>query len=102
MTILTDDPDWKRDVYEARTLAVTFVSRYGHAVQSGHQAIGNDLTATYYPDRSPMRLTVDATGDRVLSLEWKRGDAVAHENRDLSYRPVAIPAQGSGASAPMA
>jgi hypothetical protein len=75
MTILTDDPDWKRDVYEARALAVTFVSRYGHAVQGGHQAIGNGLTVTYHPDRSLMRLTVDATGDRVLSLEWKRGDA---------------------------
>jgi hypothetical protein len=75
MTILTDDPGWKRDVYEARALAVTFVSRYGHAVQSGHQAIGNGLTVTYHPDRSLMRLTVDATGDRVLSLEWKRGDA---------------------------
>ena len=75
MTILTDDPGWKPDVYEARALAVTFVSRYGHAVQGGHQATGNGLTVTYHPDRSPMRLTVDATGDRVLSLEWKRGDA---------------------------
>src|ERR1700739_3623219 len=67
MTILTDDPDWKRDVYEARALAVTFVGRYGHAVQGGHQAIGNGLTVTIHPDRSPMRLTVDAAGDRVLS-----------------------------------
>jgi hypothetical protein len=29
MKVLTDDPDWKRDVYEARALAMTFVGRYG-------------------------------------------------------------------------
>jgi hypothetical protein len=75
MTILTDDPDWKRDVYEARALAVTFVGRYGHAVQGGRQAIGNGLTVAYHADRSHARLTIDATGDRVLSLEWKHRDA---------------------------
>jgi hypothetical protein len=75
MTILTDDPDWKRDVYETRALAVTFVGRYGLAVQGGRQAIGKGLTVTYYPDLSPVRLTIDATGDRVLSLEWKSGEA---------------------------
>ena len=75
MTILTDDPDWKRDVYEARALAVTFVSRYGHPVQGGRQAIGNGLTVTYHLDRSPVQLTIDAGGVRVLSLAWKPGDA---------------------------
>jgi hypothetical protein len=75
MAILTDDPDWKRDVYEARALAIAFVGRYGHAVESGRAATGNGLTVIYHPDQSRVRLTIDATGDRVLSLEWKRGEA---------------------------
>lgn len=75
MKILTDDPDWKRDVYEARALAMTFVGRHGCAAQGGRQATGNGLTVTYHPDRSPLRLTVDARGVRVLSVEWKPGDA---------------------------
>lgn len=75
MKILTDDPDWKRDVYEARALAITFVGRYGCAAQGGRQATGNGLTVTYHPDRSPRWLTIDARGERVLSVEWKAGDA---------------------------
>jgi hypothetical protein len=75
MKILTDDPDWKRGVYEARALAVTFVGRYGHAAEGGRQATANGLTVSYQSDRSPMQLTIDATGDRVLSVEWKPGDA---------------------------
>jgi hypothetical protein len=75
MKILTDDPDWKRDIYEARALAITFVGRYGYAVQDGRQAIGNGLTVTYHLDRSPLQLTIDATGVHVLSVEWKPGDA---------------------------
>lgn len=75
MKILTDDPDWKRDVYEARALAMTFVARCGHGVPGGRQATGNGLTVTYHQDRSPLRLTIDARGDRVLSVEWKPGDA---------------------------
>jgi hypothetical protein len=75
MKILTDDPDWKRDVYEARALAMTFVGRYGRVAQGGRQATGNGLTVTYHPDRSPLRLTIDARGVRVLSVEWNPGDA---------------------------
>jgi hypothetical protein len=75
MKILTDDPDWKRDVYEARALAVAFVGTHGCTGPGGRQAAGNGLTVTYHPDRSPMQLTIDATDDRVLSVEWKPGDA---------------------------
>jgi hypothetical protein len=75
MKILTDDPDWKRAVYEARALAVTFVGKYGHTAQGGRQATANGLTVSYHPDQSPMQLTIDATGNRVLCVEWKPGDA---------------------------
>jgi hypothetical protein len=75
MKILTDDPDWKRDVYEARALAIKLVGRYGHSVQGGRQAVRNGLTVTYDPGRSPMQLTIDAEGERVVSIEWKPGDA---------------------------
>jgi hypothetical protein len=75
MKILTDDPDWKRDLYEARALAMKLVGRHGHAVQGGRQAVRNGLTLKYDPGRSPMQLTIDAEGKRVLSIEWKPGDA---------------------------
>src|ERR1700691_1826028 len=75
MKILTDDPDWKREVYEARALAITVVGRSGRSVPGGRQAVGNGLTVTYRPDRSPVQLMIDAAGDRVLSIEWKPGDA---------------------------
>jgi hypothetical protein len=75
MKILTDDPDWKRDLYEARALAIKFVGRQGRLVEGGHRAVRNGLTVTYHPDRSPMQLTIDATGVRVFSVEWKPGDA---------------------------
>jgi hypothetical protein len=29
MKILTDDPDWARDIYEARALAMMFVRKHG-------------------------------------------------------------------------
>jgi hypothetical protein len=77
MKILTDDPDWKREVYEARVLAMRFVGRHGRAVRGAHglQAVGNGLTITFHPTRSPLQLTVDASGARVLSIEWHDGDA---------------------------
>lgn len=77
MKILTDDPDWARDVYEARALAMTFVRRQGRAVKGNSclQAASNGFTVTYYPNRAPLRLTVDEYGKRVLSVEWKAGDA---------------------------
>ena len=78
MKTLTDDPDWARDIYEARVLAMMFVRKYGCALQGSPclQASGNGLTATFYPNRSPLLLTIDAPpGTRVLSLEWNDGDA---------------------------
>jgi hypothetical protein len=77
MKILTDDPDWARDIYEARAMAMLFMGKHGHAVEvSGCvQAIGSGLAVTYYPNRSPVRLTIDVPGARVLSIEWKHGDA---------------------------
>jgi hypothetical protein len=75
MAILTDDPDWKPDVYKARALAVMFVGKYGRAVPGGRQAIGHGLTVGYQSDGSSVRLTIDANNDRVLSLIWKRRDA---------------------------
>jgi hypothetical protein len=77
MKILTDDPDWARDIYEARSLAVLFVRKYGRAVQGDPciQATGSGLTVAHYPNRSPVHLSVDTRDARVLSLEWKDGDA---------------------------
>ena len=84
MKIITDDPDWARDMYEARALAVAFVARYGRAQANGtpcHSAERRGLTVTYYPRRSPVLLTVDvgdrsaASSVRVLSVEWNDGDA---------------------------
>jgi hypothetical protein len=77
MKILTDDPDWKREVYEARALAMRFVGSHGRAMRSAHglQAVGNGLTVTFQPTRSPLQLTVDTSGARVLSIEWHDGDA---------------------------
>jgi hypothetical protein len=84
MKIITDDPDWARDMYEARALAVTFVGRYGQAQANGtpcQSAERHGLTVTYYPRRSPVLLTVDvrdssaAPSVRVLSVEWNDGDA---------------------------
>jgi hypothetical protein len=82
--IITDDPDWARDLYEARALAVMFVARYGRAQASEAPctvAERDGLTVTYYPRRSPRLLLVDAPDDRaetparVLSIEWNDGDA---------------------------
>ena len=53
MKTLTDDPDWARDIYEARVLAMMFVRKYGCALQGSPclQASGNGLTVTFYPNR---------------------------------------------------
>jgi hypothetical protein len=77
MKTLTDDPDWARDIYEARALAMLFVRKYGRAVQGGPciRATGSGLTVLHYPSRSPVHLTVDNRDARVLSLEWKDGHA---------------------------
>jgi len=76
MKILTDDPEWARDVYEARALAIECIRKYGRRSDSGEgfQAIRNGLTITYHPDRLLRLLTIDAP-ERVLALEWNAGDA---------------------------
>jgi hypothetical protein len=84
MKIITDDPDWARDMYEARALAMMFVGRYGRAPSNATPckvAARDGLTVTYYPRRSPQLLTIDAPDNRVdasarvLSVEWNDGDA---------------------------
>jgi hypothetical protein len=61
--------------YTKRARWPKLVGRYGHPMQGGRQAVRNGLTVTYDPGRSPMQLTIDATGVRVFSVEWKPGDA---------------------------
>jgi len=56
MKILTDDPDWARDIYEARALAMMFVRKHGCALpgQPVPTVVHNGLTVTFYPNRSPV------------------------------------------------
>ena len=71
-------PDWARDIYEARALAMMFVRKHGCALQGSPclQVVRNGLTVTFRPNRSPVLLTIDAPpGARVLSLEWNDGHA---------------------------
>jgi hypothetical protein len=84
MKIITDDPDWAPKLYEVRALAMKFVRKHGRAQLSGTPcsiAARNGLTVIYYSRRSPLLLTIDAPGEfgkpfvRVLSVEWKEGDA---------------------------
>jgi hypothetical protein len=82
MKIITDDPDWAPEIYEARALAVQFVRKYGRAQQGATPVLlaeRGGLMVTYYPSRSPVLLTVDAPGEaidaRVLGVEWAEGDA---------------------------
>ena len=77
MKVLTDDPDWARDIYEARALAMMFLGKHGRVIQGNAcvQAFGNGLTVTHYPNRTPVKLTIEVSGTRVLSVEWNDGDA---------------------------
>ena len=84
MKILTDDPDWAPELYEARALAMNFVRMYGRWQRNAVKflvAERNGLTVTYYPHRSPLLLTIDASGEsvepfaRVLTIEWNDGAA---------------------------
>ena len=77
MKILTDDPDWGHDAYQARALAMTFVRQHGRAVPgcACRLVTGNGLTITWHPNRSPMLLTIDGSGVRVFSVEWHDGHA---------------------------
>ena len=64
MKILTDDPDWAPELYEARALAMTFVRKHGcwqRDAVTFLTAERNGLKVTYYPHRSPLLLTVDAS-----------------------------------------
>jgi hypothetical protein len=74
MKIVTDDPDWALELYEARALAMTFVGRHGRwqrNIVTRLVAELNGLTVTYYPQRSPLLLTIA----RVLKIEWNDGAA---------------------------
>jgi hypothetical protein len=82
MKILTDDPDWAPELYEA--LALALVRKHGRWQRNAATfliAERNRLTVTYYPHRSPLLLTIDASGEsaqpfaRVLSIEWNDGAA---------------------------
>jgi hypothetical protein len=77
MKVLTDDPEWARDIYDARALGLMVVRMYGRPVPDSRslQAGGNGLTIKYYPNRSPLLLTIDMGATCVLSIEWKRVDA---------------------------
>jgi hypothetical protein len=84
MKFLTDDPDWAPELYEARVLAMAFVSRHGrwqHDAAPFLVAERIGVRVTYYPHRSPLMLTVDASGwsvepfARVLKIEWNTADA---------------------------
>jgi hypothetical protein len=84
MKILTDDPDWAPELYEARALALALVRKHGRWQRNAATfliAERNRLTVTYYPHRSPLLLTIDASGEsaqpfaRVLSIEWNDGVA---------------------------
>jgi hypothetical protein len=84
MKIVTDDPDWAPDLYEARALAMTFVRKHGRWHRNAMTflvAERNGLTVTYYPHQSPLLLTIDAAGEsvepltRVLKIEWNDGAA---------------------------
>jgi hypothetical protein len=86
MGILTDDPDWAPDLYEARVLALAFLRRYGRAQLVGTEwqcweADRGGIVVTLYPKRSPVLLTIDAPDEstelfgRVVTLEYDRSNA---------------------------
>jgi hypothetical protein len=86
MGILTDDPDWAPDLYEARVLALAFLRRYGRAQLVGTpwqcwEADRGGIVVTLYPKRNPVLLTIDAPDEstelfgRVVTLEYERSNA---------------------------
>jgi hypothetical protein len=86
MGILTDDPDWAPDLYEARVLALAFLRRYGRAQLVGTpwqcwEADRGGIVVTFYAKRSPVLLTIDASDQsaelfgRVVTLEYERSNA---------------------------
>jgi hypothetical protein len=86
MGILTDDPDWAPDLYEARVLAFAFLRRYGRAQLLGTpwqcwEAKRGGIVVTLYPRRTPILLTIDAPAEsrelfgRVVTLEYESSNA---------------------------
>jgi hypothetical protein len=84
MKILTDDPDWAPELYEARALAIRFAGKHGcwqHDTETCRVAERRGLKVTYHPQRSPRRLTIDSSGEsagtfeRVFGIEWNECDA---------------------------
>jgi hypothetical protein len=84
MKILTADPDWAPELYGARALAMTFVRKHGRWQRDAATfliAERNGLKVTSYLHRSPLMLTIDASGERVepfarvFKIEWNDGDA---------------------------
>ena len=82
MKILTDDPDWAPQLYAARALAMRLLRKHGRPQPDARLATARKgLTVIYHPQRSPLRLTIDAAGEsaegfeRVLDIEWNAGDA---------------------------
>jgi hypothetical protein len=86
MGILTDDPDWAPDLYEARVPAFAFLRRYGRAQFLGTpwqcwKAERGGIVVTLYPRHTPILLTIDAPDEstelfgRVVTLEYESSNA---------------------------
>jgi hypothetical protein len=84
MKILTDDPDWARDLYETRAAAMMLIAQCGRPCPEGAACRiveRGGLTVTHDASQSPVLLTIDSTDRladtpvRVLSVEWHNGDA---------------------------
>jgi hypothetical protein len=113
MGILTDDPDWAPDRYEARVLAFAFLRRYGRAQHLGTpwqcwEAERGGIVVTLYPRRTPILLTIDAPDEstelfgRVVTLEYESSNAWRITCRRLSTRPLATPVEDNGAPTSLA
>jgi hypothetical protein len=62
MKILTDDPNWGARHFGGVGAAMMSVRKHGCALQGSPclQVVRNSLTVTFYPNRSPVLLTIDA------------------------------------------
>ena len=108
MKIVTDDPDWAPELYEARALAMRFVRKHGRwqrDLEMIRVAERGGLRIIFHAHRMPRLLTIDTTGktvERVLAHRMERRRCLARRDRDLSSRPLGIPAQDAGQSATLA
>jgi hypothetical protein len=86
MRVLTDDPDWAPDIYEARVRALALLRRCGRAQLVGTpwrclEADRGGIVVTIYPQRSPILLTIDAPGEsaepfgRVFAIQYESSNA---------------------------